>query len=210
MSTYLPARDEILALPDFTPEEPMRILVSGCLAGNPCGYDGTPCGTHDYIDRILARPNVRPIPFCPEDSIYGTPRPLSNIDRGNGFDVLDGNARVLTEEGEDWTEGMLEGAARMLAAAERHKVHLAILMDISAACGSQVIYNGPRSEKNYVKGPGLCAAILIRNGFRVVSQRDYRTLELLLHRLDPTHIPHPDAYDHHESEWYREYFEGSV
>ena len=54
-------------------------------------------------------------------------------------------------------------------------------MDISAACGSQVIYERSRTRPNkrYQKGPGVCAALLLRNGFKVISQRDWRTLEFL-------------------------------
>jgi uncharacterized protein YbbK (DUF523 family) len=131
---HLPTREQILALPDFTPDEPMRILMSGCLAGILCGYDGTNCGEYPQPALLIRLPNVRVTTFCPEDFSFGTPRALCNIHGGDGFDVLDGKARVLTESGEDWTEGMVAAARRMLEVAREEQVHLSLLLDISAAC----------------------------------------------------------------------------
>jgi hypothetical protein len=46
----------------------------------------------------------------------------------------------------------------------------------------------------------------MRNGYRVVSQRDDRTLHAILRKLDKEHTIDPAAVDHHEREWYRTYF----
>ena len=200
--------DAIAAWPRFTVAEPMRVLVSGCVAGLQCGVDGSSYGEYPEARKVLSSPNVHAVPFCPEESEFGTPREMCNIHGGTGFDVLDGKARVLTESGVDWTDGMLRAAHRMLAIANERSVHVALLLDISAACGSQVIYDGPRHLRNYQIGAGVCAALLIRNGYPVVSQRDYRTLDRILGHLDPAHLPDPAAIDHHETEWYRSYFGG--
>lgn len=203
---HLPTGEEILEWPDFTSTNPMRILVSGCLSGALCGYDGTSYGEYPHIQRLVQLSNVQVVTFCPEDFAFGTPREVCNIYGGDGFDVLDGRASVRTDSGQDWTVPMIKAADRMLEIAEASHVHLAILMDISAACGSQVIYDGPREMKNYQKGAGVCAALLIKNGFKVVSQRDYKTLEMILYRLDKSHRIDGKAKDHHETEWYKEYF----
>lgn len=204
--SYLPTREWIENLPSFTPEQPMRMLVSGCMTGVRCGFDGNSY-EQTPLERLLALRSVRAVGFCPEDYAFGTPRALCDIHGGNGFDVLEGRARVMTEGGEDWTAGMIHAAERMLEAARMHCVELALLLDISAACGSQVIYNGPRRSGGvYQRGPGVCAALLIRNGIRVLSQRDYRTLGTLLHHLDPATPIDPAAVDHHETEWYRTSF----
>lgn len=203
---HLPAGEWLDSLPDFTSDNPVRLLMSGCLFGIACGYDGSTCGGYPAIAQLLSLPNVRAVQYCPEHHSFGTPRYLGNIHGGNGFDVLDGRARVLTDDGDDWTDGMIAGAEAMLEVARRGDIHIAILLDISAACGSQVIYDGPRDLKNYQRGPGVAAALLIRNGYRVLSQRDYRTLRLLYHKLGakpPTDMP---DFDHHESEWYVGYF----
>jgi hypothetical protein len=80
--------------------------------------------------------------------------------------------------------------------------------ELRAACGSQVIYEGSRRrpDKRYQKGPGVCAALLLRNGFKVISQRDWRTLERLVQKIDSGHVIDATAIDHHETPWYREYF----
>jgi hypothetical protein len=70
-----------------------------------------------------------------------------------------------------------------------------------------VIYDGDRDRKLYRQGPGVCAARLIEAGIPVISQRDLRSLEILHHHLDPTHVVDPAARDHHEGDWYRDYFE---
>lgn len=130
------------------------------------------------------------------------PRATPNIHGGDGFDVLDGRARVKTDAGDDWTDGMVSAAERMLDVARTHGVHLALLMDTSAACGSQVIYDGPRHLGVYRAGLGVAAARLARAGFAVVSQRDHRTLGLILQHLGRPDLAPPDARDHHESDWY--------
>jgi hypothetical protein len=110
--------------------------------------------------------DVRTVTFCPE-------------------------ARVISSDGEDWTLGMLDAARRTLEVAHRNRVHLAILMDTSAACGSQVIYRGPRTRGIYQAGQGVAAALLIREGITLVSRRDRRTLARVRARLDVA--PLPDA-----------------
>ena len=71
---HLPTKEEILSLPNFTPASPMRILVSGCLSGALCGYDGTSYGDYPHVLRLIQLPNVRAVTFCPEDFAFGTPR----------------------------------------------------------------------------------------------------------------------------------------
>jgi hypothetical protein len=82
------------------------------------------------------------------------------------------------------------------------------MMDISAACGSQVIYEGARNrpDKAYQIGMGVCAAQLTRHGFKVISQRDFAALEILYQKLDPDHVIDPNAKDQDQTDWYRSYF----
>jgi hypothetical protein len=97
---------------------------------------------------------------------------------------------------------MVVAAYAMLTLAQHNLVHLALLTDISAACGSQVIYRGARSEGMHQAGQGVCAALLIRNGFKVVSHRDHRSLDRVMHKLEPSVELDPTARDHHETDWY--------
>ncbi len=202
----LPSAATIASWPVFTPDSPLRILVSGCLAGRPCGVDGTSYGEHLTAAALLGLPNVRATDFCPEQVAFGVPRATPNIRGGDGFDVLDGRARVQTDDGADWTGGMVQAAHQMLDVARAHDAKLALLMDTSAACGSQVIYDGPRHLGLYRAGPGIATALLVRSGLPVVSQRDYRTLGLILRHLGRPDLAPPDGRDHHETEWYMRQF----
>lgn len=200
--------DYIRSLRKPTTDNPLRILMSSCLSGITCGYDGTANGEYPTALKLLKYPNVKVVTFCPEEFSFGTPREMCDIHGGTGFDVLDGKAQVLTESGIDWSEGMIRSSLKMLEIAQRERIELAVLMDISAACGSQVIYDGNRfaPEKKYQIGAGVSAAQLMRNGIKVISQRDYASLELLYNLIDSSHEINPEAKDHHEIEWYKTYF----
>jgi uncharacterized protein YbbK (DUF523 family) len=191
-----------------TVNDPLRVMISACLWGVCCAWNGTDNGNYSEIKRLMSYPNVSFTRFCPEDFAYGTPRELSDIHGGNGFDVLDGKAKVITESGIDWTDGMIRASEKMLELAILNRIELAILLDISAACGSQVIYSGSRlnAEKVYHIRAGVCAAQLIRNGIKVISQRDFASIELLFSKMDPAHVVDETKLDHHQTKWYKEYF----
>jgi uncharacterized protein YbbK (DUF523 family) len=123
-----------------TAQEPLRVLMSACLAGITCGYDGSNNGEYPSALKLLNYNTVKIVKFCPEEFSFGTPREMCDIHGGTGFDVLDGKAKVLTETGKDWTQGMIDASLKMLEVAQRENIELVVMMDISAACGSQVIY----------------------------------------------------------------------
>jgi uncharacterized protein YbbK (DUF523 family) len=189
-------------------EQPLRILVSACLTGIMCGVDGSNNGEYPSVRKLMTYSKVKLIPFCPEDFSFGTPREMCDIYGGSGEDVLNGNARVLTPSGEDWTEGMITASLKMLEVARSNDIELAVMMDISAACGSQVVYDGNRyaENKKYQIGMGVCGAQLVRAGFKVISQRD--SLEILYSKIDPSHIINPESKDMDQHEWYVGYFGG--
>jgi uncharacterized protein YbbK (DUF523 family) len=205
---HLPTAHDFSRWSERTPKNPLRILVSGCLSGLKCGYDATSYGEYPHIIKLMSLPNVKATTFCPEEFSFGTPRDLPDIHGGMGFDVLDGKAKVITDKGEDWTQGMIAGAERMLQVARENEIDLAVLTDMSAACGTQVISNGNRllPSRAYQIGYGVCAALLVRNGFKAVSQRDFKTLHSLFRALDPNTTSALDPKDHHETDWYRDYF----
>jgi len=196
------------ALRDPTAAEPWRVLVSGCIAGLPCGVDGTDYGMGGALADFLALPTILALPFCPEDVGIGTPRTMPDIHGGDGRAVLRGEARVLDQHGADLTDGMLAGARAMRDFAVSSRVELAILTDMSAACGSQVISLGCRftQPRRYQLGLGVAAAMLDEAGVIIVSQRDHRTLSLLRARCDPGAEVDPEALDHHQHPWTRSHF----
>jgi uncharacterized protein YbbK (DUF523 family) len=187
-------------------------LVSGCIAGLPCGVDGTDYGMAGSLADLLALPTIRAFPFCPEDHGLGTPRTMPDLHGGDGFAVLRGRARVRDEHGTDLTEGMLRGAEAMVAFARAQEVELAVLTDMSGACGTQVISDGCRFDepRRYQLGVGVAAAMLIEAGVPVVSQRDFATLGRLRQRLEPGFVPDPNAADHHDHPWVRQNLRATV
>ncbi len=198
----------VQTLRPVTVQQPLRVLVSACLTGIRCGYDSTANGTYPSVLKLMDYPAIKLFPFCPEEFSFGVPREMCDIHGGDGNDVLDGKAKVLSDSGKDWSDGMIKAAHKMLKVAQDNTIELAIMMDISAACGSTVIYDGNRFAENkvYQAGAGVCAALLQRHGFKVISQRDFRSLEALYNLVDPSHVIDASAIDHHETEWYKDYF----
>jgi uncharacterized protein YbbK (DUF523 family) len=146
---------------------------------------------------------VRVLPVCAELFAIVTPRTLPDILGGEGVAVVAGRARVFDEHGVDLTEKMLSGARAMLGFARAERAELAVLTDMSAACGSQVISLGSRlaPERKFQKGVGVATAMLLEAGIPVVSQRDFHTLAMLRSRLDPRFVAPADLRDHHEHAW---------
>ncbi len=191
-----------------TKNEPLRILFSSCLLGSLCGVDGSSSGSYPHIKAFLEYPNVQVFSFCPEDAVLGTPRETPDCEGGDGADVLNGKARVITESGKDVTAQMIKGAEKMLQVAKNGEIELAIMMDASGACGSQVIYKGHRMLPNpkYQAGMGVAAALLSRNNVKLISQRDYKSLEIILSKIDTDHQIDETALDHDQIDWYKQYF----
>lgn len=193
-----------------TEAEPWRVLLSGCMAGWSCGVDGTSYGLGGRVQPLFDSGPAVALPFCPEDVGLGTPRTMPDLHGGDGRALLAGapGVRVLDEHGTDLTEGMLAGARAMVAFALEHRVDLAVLTDMSAACGTSVISLGCRFDepRRYQQGLGVAAAMLVQAGVPVVAQRDERTIQRLRALLDPGFTVDVAALDHHEHPWTREHF----
>lgn len=145
------------------------LLVSACLVGIPCRYDGDSC-PNNQLQALAAQGKV--LPLCPE--VLGglpTPRPPAEIQGGDGGDVLDGWARVKNIEGKDVTTEFLAGAQKVLHIAQRWGIKQAILKARSPSCGVGQIYNGSFSGR-LVEGDGVTAALLKREGIVVTTEED--------------------------------------
>jgi uncharacterized protein YbbK (DUF523 family) len=142
-------------------------LVSACLLGCPSTYDGR-ARPQDKLIMLAAQGQV--VPICPEVAGgLGVPRPPAEIVGGDGSDVLDGQARVMTIDGEDVTTAFIRGAEHTLAVAQRYGVARAILKQLSPSCGSDHIYDGTHSGRLRA-GPGVTAALLRRHNVTVWSE----------------------------------------
>ena len=153
--------------PDVPSEGP--VLVSACLAGRACRYDGTGA-LADVVARLVSE--GRAVLVCPEDDGgLGTPRPPAEIRGGDGADVIAGRAAVVTSEGIDVTEQYLKGARRALEAARRTGATAAILKARSPSCGAGAVYDGTFS-KALQAGDGVTAALLRSEGIHVVTDEE--------------------------------------
>lgn len=136
------------------------ILVSACLLGEPCRYDGAakPC---DAVTALGER--YRLIPVCPEQlGGLPTPRPASEIQP---------DGRVRNRAGADVTEAYRRGAAEALRVAEENGCRLAVLKEKSPSCGHGKIYDGSFSGV-LTEGDGVTAALLTACGIRVIGETE--------------------------------------
>ena len=160
-------RGEKVALINRNP----MIIISACLAGDECRYSGD---GFDYPDLRRLVEEGCAVPVCPE--VAGglpVPRDPCEISGGDGFDVLDGRARVFDKSGEDKTAAFINGARQIVEQARRSKARLAILKERSPSCGSTVIYDGTFSGRR-IPGRGCAAAMLHREGLELCSEMNYK------------------------------------
>ncbi|MBK8177753.1 MAG: DUF523 domain-containing protein [Planctomycetes bacterium] len=139
---------------------PRSVLVSACLLGRPCRYDG-----RENRDRVLeaelAERGETAVPFCPEEhGGLGTPRPPAWLEKSGADAVLDGAERVLTGEGRDVTAEFLRGARGALELCLLQGIQRAYLKERSPSCGVCQTHAAGR----LVDGPGLTARLLQRAG----------------------------------------------
>lgn len=145
-----------------------KVLVSRCLLGHRVRYDGGASGPYGQLARWQDEGRI--IALCPE--VAGglpTPRAPAEIPGGQGLDVLNGKAPVITSEGEDVTAAFMDGAQQALALVNRHGIRIAILKANSPSCGNVQTYDGSFSGVK-VEGQGVTAALLAGAGVQVFSE----------------------------------------
>jgi uncharacterized protein YbbK (DUF523 family) len=158
-----------------------KILVSRCLLGHRVRYDGGASGPFDQLQAWLDEGRV--VPLCPE--VAGglpTPRAAAEIPGGQGGDVLDGQAPVMTTEGDDVSAQFLSGAYQALELVQQHGIRIAILKANSPSCGNLLTYDGTFSGVK-VSGEGVTAALLKRHGVLVFSELELAEAAGALHKI---------------------------
>lgn len=148
----------------------MNILVSACLLGKDCKYDGG----NNFTPKLLElKKEHNLIPVCPEESGgLLTPREPCEIQNGTGKDVLEGKAWVLNKAGEDVTESFIKGAREILALAKENSCPMAVLKARSPSCGCGIIYDGSFSGE-LTEGNGVTAQLLLDNEIVVMTEKDF-------------------------------------
>ncbi len=139
------------------------LLVSACLAGIPCRYDGR-ANTVADIARWHAQGLV--LAVCPE-VLGGLPTPRIPCElRSKG---------VFDKNGTDRTEAFLKGAEKALDLALQAGVRTAVLKARSPSCGKGFVYDGTFSH-TLCKGDGVFAGLLLKHGIVVCTEETFREL----------------------------------
>lgn len=136
-----------------------KLLVSACLLGEPCRYDGA----SKADARVCAlRERYELIPVCPEQAA-GLPTPRTPSERQG--------ERVMTQDGRDVTAEYTRGAEIALALCRARGCAAAVLKERSPSCGCGTIYDGTFTRA-LTPGDGVTAALLKAHGIRVYGESE--------------------------------------
>ena len=140
-----------------------KILVSACLLGTPCRYDGKskPCDAVIALSRYFEL-----IPVCPE-VMGGLSTPRVPAERTGD--------KVITENGKEVTKEYLLGAQNALRTAKENDCRIAVLKEKSPSCGKGRIYDGSHS-RTLTEGNGTAAELLLKNGITVLGESEAERL----------------------------------
>ena len=136
----------------------MNILVSACLLGVNCRYDGGSISVSQELKKLIGQHNL--IPICPEQlGGLATPRPPVELVNG----------RAMTQDACDMTEQFVLGAYETLEIAKLFNCKYAILKERSPSCGSLNIYSG-NFDGTLLNGKGLTTKLLRENDMIVLNE----------------------------------------
>ena len=138
--------------------KPIKIC-SACLLGVICRYDGK-SKPNEKVINLIGKEVL--IPVCPEQ-LGGLATPREGVE-------LKGKM-AITKLGKDVTKNFTKGAEQVLNIAETLGIKEVILKQRSPSCGCGQIYDGTFSGK-IIKGDGITAALLKKNGIKVVLEED--------------------------------------
>ena len=136
-----------------------KILVSACLLGVNCKYDGSNNKNEKVLDYLKDK---HVIPICPE--ILGglsTPRLPSEQYKG----------KVITKDGSDVTNNFIKGAQEVLYLAKLFNIKKALLKAKSPSCGSGKVYDGTFSH-TLINEDVECTRLLKEFGIEIITEED--------------------------------------
>lgn len=129
-------------------------LCSACLLGINCKYNGKNNLNRKVI--ALSKKEVL-IPVCPEQ-LAGFTTPREPMELRNG--------KAVTASGKDVTLLLKKGAFETLKIAKMYKIKEALLKQRSPSCG----FGQLKLSGKVVKGNGITAALLHKNGIKIISE----------------------------------------
>ena len=137
----------------------MTILVSACLLGENCKYNGGN-NLNERVLRYLAGHEI--IPVCPE-MLGGLSSPRKPVEWRDGH--------AVTRDGDDWTAEFRLGVARAMALIGDRPIYLAILQSRSPTCGVKQVYDGTFTGRK-IPGQGALAKALAERGIPLMDAED--------------------------------------
>lgn len=137
------------------------ILVSQCLTGVPCRYDGKSKLIPEIYKLVK---EGKAVPVCPE-VLGGLSTPRKSSER-----QVDG--RVINSAGEDVTEAFQSGAEKALQLCRSYNCSMAVLKSKSPSCGCGLIYNG-KFDGGLTEGNGVFTDMLLSEGIPVMTEDEY-------------------------------------
>lgn len=137
----------------------MRIMVSACLMGENCKYNGGNNLSQKVLNYVKGH---EVIPVCPE-VLGGLPTPRIPAE------IVDGT--VITKDGRNVNEEFKKGAEIALKMAVENQIDLVILQSRSPSCGPKQIYDGSFSGKR-IAGQGIFTKLLIEKGVKILDVED--------------------------------------
>ena len=137
----------------------MKIIVSACLLGQKCKYNGGDNFSEKVAEYIKGH---EVIPVCPELE-GGLPVPRIPCE------IVDGVVTNIDREIKD--AEFRKGAGICLRRALDEKADLAILQSRSPSCGVNQVYDGSFTGK-LKEGRGIFAELLAENGIKVIDAED--------------------------------------
>lgn len=168
---------------------PKKIIVSACLAGVKCRYDGGSNENKDIVDLVnrgkavtvcseclggLPTPRVScEIQWLSKDEKPKSVEDLLSIDKSVVLKAEGKKRYVVNKDGIDCTKEFDLGAKKALDIAKIHNAEIAILQERSPSCGCGKIYDGTFS-KNLIEGKGLTAELFEGNGIKVCNINNYQ------------------------------------
>lgn len=149
------------------------ILVSACLCGVNCRYDGAD-NNIEIIHKLLKEGAA--LPVCPEQlGGLATPRIACEIQGGTGVDVLDKKAKVINKANTDLSENFIRGAEETLKLALATGVTKAVFKSRSPSCGAGQVYDGSFKSK-LIPGDGVTTALLKKHGIEVITAEEFSNI----------------------------------
>ena len=137
----------------------MNILISACLLGYCCRYDGSSNG-RPAAELLALKKRYHLIPICPEQ-LGGLTTPRLPAERLGD--------RVVNTQGDDITAQYERGAREALRMARLFDCSVAVLKSRSPSCGPTEVYDGTFTH-TVVQRPGTTAELLLQNGLEVLDE----------------------------------------